>query len=372
MNRAIASRSVQGLQGVRSRMHGLAQRRGADESGGLTRAAISLLRSGNVVAAQALLKQAPAARDEASLRWTGTWLMRRTARRSVVSESLQHSVDAMPCDPIVLPRQPRRLSAAPSDTASETAVRAGAPIRITALGGFGINIDGVPYSMGAKPQRKPLDLLKMLLVCNGSGLGAAELADQLWPDADGDKARNSLQVAIYRLRRLLGNEQAVIVRSRRIFLDPSFCDTDLWDFGRAAESFARRGAADPASHAFARAALKLYRGHLFAQETEQAWMLAPRARIRRIWLCLIKQLGDWYQLHGGWDHASELYQDALDLDPLAEEIYRRLMFCQQKTGEQAEALRTYRRCREQLHGALGLVPSIETERLHHALREARG
>ena len=33
-----------------------------------------------------------------------------------------------------------------------------------------------------------------------------------------------------------------------------------------------------------------------------------------------------------------------------------------------EALHTYRRCREQLVGALGVVPSAETERLYRALR----
>jgi DNA-binding SARP family transcriptional activator len=66
-------------------------------------------------------------------------------------------------------------------------------IRITALGGFSLTIDGVPYTSGVKPQRKPLDLLKVLLVCNGSGSGVMDLADKLWPDADGDTARNSLQ-----------------------------------------------------------------------------------------------------------------------------------------------------------------------------------
>ena len=117
-----------------------------------------------------------------------------------------------------------------------------------------------------------------------------------------------------------------------------------------------------------RPALRLYRGPLFAQEAEQAWMLLPRERLRRVWLGLVRRLGDYHETRGEWERAGELYGRAVDLDPLAEEVYRRLMRCQQRAGESAEAMHTYRCCREQLVSALGVAPSAETERLYHALR----
>ena len=55
---------------------------------------------------------------------------------------------------------------------------------------------------------------------------------------------------------------------------------------------------------------------------------------------------------------------ALERDPLNETLHRRLMACQLRRGETAEALRTYLRCREVLAKGLGVVPSAQTERMY--------
>ncbi len=243
-----------------------------------------------------------------------------------------------------------------------------APIRIRALGCFDLTIDGVAFASGVKPQRRPLDLLKVLVVSNGHSVGAAELADKLWPDSDGDTGRNSLQVAVHRLRRLLGRDQAVLVQDRKVCLDHALCSVDLWTFEREAQHLMRAYADAPSFAERAEETLWLYRGHLFAHEADQAWMLAPRERLRRIWLALVRRLGDHHEARGECGRACELYQRTVDMDPLAEEVYRRLMRCQQKAGESAEAMHTYHCCREQLVTVLGVAPSAETERLYNTLR----
>ena len=242
------------------------------------------------------------------------------------------------------------------------------PIHIRALGGFELVINGERFANGVKPQRRPLDLLKALVAANGSMASACELADKLWPDSDGDTGRNSLQVAIHRLRRLLGSDQAVVVQDRKVYLDHDICWVDLWAFAEQAEWAMRSGPRHPKFVEQAVAALRLYRGHLFSQEPEQAWMLASRERVRRAWACLVRRLGDYYEVHGEWQQASTLYQQALDIDSVSEELYRRLMCCQLRIGERAEAMHTYRRCCEELASGLGVAPSAETERLHQTLR----
>ena len=52
---------------------------------------------------------------------------------------------------------------------------------------------------------------------------------------------------------------------------------------------------------------------------------------------------------------------ALELDNLAEALYRRLMNCYIELGEPAEALNSYRRCRDMLSIVLGIKPPPETE-----------
>ena len=59
--------------------------------------------------------------------------------------------------------------------------------------------------------------------------------------------------------------------------------------------------------------------------------------------------------------ARALYERTLEVDNLAEAIYRRLMVCQREAGDPAGALTTYRRCRELLSIVLGRPPSPETE-----------
>jgi DNA-binding SARP family transcriptional activator len=56
-------------------------------------------------------------------------------------------------------------------------------------------------------------------------------------------------------------------------------------------------------------------------------------------------------------HAAE----AVALEPFRETGYQRLMRAQAATGNRAEALRTYERCRLLLAEELGVSPSAQTE-----------
>jgi DNA-binding SARP family transcriptional activator len=69
------------------------------------------------------------------------------------------------------------------------------------------------------------------------------------------------------------------------------------------------------------------------------------------------------------DHpnAIEVYRRALEADNLAESLYRGLMRALAATGDRAEAMNAFRRCRELLSIVLGVKPSAETERLYQAI-----
>jgi DNA-binding SARP family transcriptional activator len=309
-------------------------------------------------------------------------LLSGTPAASVYGSALELYV---PAHTVVLPTEEAAaspvdsISPASSERSIEPAsVRSGlrpqeptaAPISIHVLGGFDLIIDGVRFSSGVKPQRKPLELLKVLLLSDGEPLGAVELADRLWPDSDGDTGRNSLQVAVHRLRRLLRCEPALIMQDRKLRLDGRLCWVDVWAFEREARELSELPVGSSQFAERAIQILRLYRGHLFAHEPEQQWMLAARDRVRRCWLDLVRRLGQHHELRCEWSRACALYQRTLDLDPLEEETYRRLMLGQQKMGERIQALNTYLRCRQQLSAGLGVKPSQETERLHQSLRNA--
>lgn len=100
-------------------------------------------------------------------------------------------------------------------------------VNISCLGRFTIQLDGHRISTGSgKAQRKPRELLFHLIIANGRDLEQGWLADELWPDADGDQSIHSLTTTIYRLRKLIG-AQAVIHADSHVRLNPLCVSTDL-------------------------------------------------------------------------------------------------------------------------------------------------
>ena len=68
-----------------------------------------------------------------------------------------------------------------------------------------------------------------------------------------------------------------------------------------------------------------------------------------------------------FEQAATLYLRALELDNLAEALYRRLMIVYREQGEPAEAINIYRRCQEILSIVLNTKPSAETESIRKGL-----
>jgi LuxR family transcriptional regulator, maltose regulon positive regulatory protein len=74
----------------------------------------------------------------------------------------------------------------------------------------------------------PLRLLEALMASGGEA-SQEEISDQLWPDADGDAARRVFDTTLHRLRRLLGDPQALRLADGRLALDRQRCWADVWE-----------------------------------------------------------------------------------------------------------------------------------------------
>ena len=114
--------------------------------------------------------------------------------------------------------------------------------------------------------------------------------------------------------------------------------------------------------------LRLYSGHFIEKDSQEPWAVAARDRLAAKFLRAVTTLGAQLEQSKEWDEAAALYSRALELDNLAEALYRRLMVSYRELGETAEALKVYRRCRDMLSIVLGLSPSPETEAIRGTLR----
>ncbi len=70
------------------------------------------------------------------------------------------------------------------------------------------------------------------------------------------------------------------------------------------------------------------------------------------------RLGERLERDGDWPTAIDVYRRGLETDNLAEPFYRGLMRALAATGDQAEAINAFRRCRELLSIVLGVKPSV--------------
>jgi len=181
--------------------------------------AVTALRSGDELAARAALERVFAKeRDRFDqyghmLSWARSWASRLAAAalvRRVCPAQVLHFVAAYEI-------------AAPMPAPAAWPF----PVRIRVLGTRHVEVNGAPLVFQGKVPRRPLALLDCLLTADPAGVRDTTLIDALWPDEDGDAARDAFRVALHRLRRLLGHADAVLLQDGRVRLSPAWCWVDL-------------------------------------------------------------------------------------------------------------------------------------------------
>ncbi|MFQ5736463.1 MAG: BTAD domain-containing putative transcriptional regulator [Thermodesulfobacteriota bacterium] len=244
------------------------------------------------------------------------------------------------------------------------------PVKVYTLGRFSILRDGTPLKFARKSQQKPVELLKALIALGGRRVSEEQLCDVLWPEADGDTAHQALSTTLFRLRQLLGVEGAVERSEGRLSLNPRYCWVDTWSFERMlgqAEGLCG-GANNMKASRLIEKASGLYHGLFLAGDVDKTWSMSLRERLKSKFLRHTEWLGQYLEKLGKPGRAVECYKKGIEVDPLAEEFYQRLMLCYKRLGRRAEAEAVYRRLKEVLSRLLEVEPSVKTESIRRMLR----
>jgi LuxR family maltose regulon positive regulatory protein len=139
------------------------------------------------------------------------------------------------------------------------------PVEIRVLGGVELRRGGDGVLAPERIHRRSLELLAVLAALGEEPVPQERVEEALWPEAEGDAAHHALETATWRLRRLLGVPDAIVLRERRIGIRADLCFVDAWAVERLAAHGLRLAArASPAAEpelARAVAAVRaLYRG----------------------------------------------------------------------------------------------------------------
>jgi LuxR family maltose regulon positive regulatory protein len=240
------------------------------------------------------------------------------------------------------------------------------PVRIEVLGHFKMVVQGKVVSGRTKSQKKVLELIKALIALGGKQVSATKLADALWPDAEGDDARNALKTNIHRLRKLLGGSEVVELKDGYLSLCTRYCWVDALVFS----ALAKTPRSSPNRIANFRQALKLYHGRLLAAEEDCPWTLAPRKHLQKIAHEIVMELGVRHEGRCKWSKAIRVYRKGLDADPIDEQICRHLMQCYQQSGHDEAALDIYEQCCSELKMQVARNPCARTRLLAESIIHA--
>ena len=244
-------------------------------------------------------------------------------------------------------------------------------IKIYTLGRFEILKQGSRLNFSRKTQKKPLELLKLVLTCGGNDVPVEKITGILWPDSEGDAAHRSFTSTLHRLRKLIGHDQCIHLGDGKISLEPQYIWVDYWVFERLLDEETGPHTVDATSKSghlqHVQNAMNLYQGVFLPGDTEVFWTMTMRDHLQARFTNYISRLGQALERAKDWGAAAELYKKGLEADNLVEEFYRNLMHCYQHLNLKTEGLAVYQRCRTLFSVVLGTRPSDATEAVYKLL-----
>ena len=236
-------------------------------------------------------------------------------------------------------------------------------VSITLLGGFSLYVGG--KEVGPLP-RKVRALLAYLSMHNGVPVSRETISDLLWTGRGVEQARHSLRQALLVLGRALRGADDSLIRSRdgTLSLRPHVVRTDVERFRTLA------GSLDPVALATAGA---LFKGPLLGPFGSVAadfddWLERTRRELAADLLDVLGRLSDASMAADNPVLAAQAAERMLAIDPLREDVHRRLMRIYVAAGRRGDALRLHAKATKILHTELGVSPAAETETLVAALR----
>jgi DNA-binding SARP family transcriptional activator len=201
------------------------------------------------------------------------------------------------------------------------------PVKIRAMGRFRIYLNDEELIVRGKGQRRPLEVLK-LLSAHPNGVEMSRVMDELWPDHEGDAARNALDITLHRLRKILKNKEAVWLTGGTLSLNKHI----VWLDTQALDRIGAQQRSWTDLHDSREEILELYRGGLLGDEEVRGTLLAARDRFRKKFVYCISQLAKGLETSNRWEDVTSLYLRAIDREPLEDSLQRGLHRALRVTG----------------------------------------
>ncbi len=264
--------------------------------------------------------------------------------------------------------------AQPTSTDASTCARAADNpplLRIKLFGDLEISLGDTILEDSLWKRGKVRVLLIHLALNNGRGLARETIMEQLWPDMDIRHATDNFYVTWSRMCRALSgsaNHCPYLVSNGMLCrIDNRFVSTDIAEFERLSKQVLfEQGSKDERIEAFLQME-RLYRGELLSGCIYDDLIGAAQQRYRLLLVDAILAGSQLYSEMGHDNNALWFARKAYEIDPTREDVYRVLMYVQNRAGQRTSALQTYFACKKYLNEELGILPSQRTTALYQDL-----
>ena len=223
-------------------------------------------------------------------------------------------------------------------------------VKIRIFGKLAVEIEGKPLEKQRKAPHRLLELLTAVIAFGGQEVPVSRLIDALWPEADGDTARENFKKSIARLRKLLGVDDVLRWQDDKISLNQDLCWVDVLAFEQHINREDGR-------------AMALYKGPFLGPEEIPTWAESRRDQERTRFVRFVNRHCDQAQAAENVEEAIRSLERAIEADPVAEPLYQRLIPLLVAHGRHAEAAAQFERCRSVLARWANRLPSPELQTL---------
>lgn len=238
-------------------------------------------------------------------------------------------------------------------------------VTISILGQFKLEIEGKPLVFGRKTPLRLLKFLKALIALGGLNVPEPTLTDLLWPDAEGDLAHQTFATTLHRLRKLLGHEEAILLRDGKVSLNPQLCWTDVWAFEESLDQIKNEKRKPDKTQILEQCdkVLALYQGCFLPGDPDEPWTFQTRERLQGRFIRELCQSCEHLSKLGQSEQAVPLLTQSIEREPLAEPLYRTLADTLRALNRESQAQAVEHQFQKTARHSLGIEVITPTLRL---------
>ncbi|WP_419660195.1 ATP-dependent transcriptional activator MalT [Desulfosarcina variabilis str. Montpellier] len=247
---------------------------------------------------------------------------------------------------------------------------------IRTLGGFEVRKNGRVVTDTQWSGLRQKLLLKAIVVNGSREIPKDILMDALWPESGYEAALKRFKITLHRLRKILDPDidsrtgaSCILLKENRISLDMDCCRVDVNDFLAACDKVRqlRNDDDDPLRLAACRDAIDIYQGEFLPEEPYLSGAETRRAALKDQFIAVLMEAAGILEQDGELSQATRYCKTVIQVDPLTEAAYQRLMRLHVRQGQRSAALKVYHALAKVLATELDTTPDPATTRLYEKI-----